>query len=93
MRPIDADTLLKQLAKVAQKADENAAYTGNRNSGLTWDMAIEYIKSAPTIRIGQKKPTWLESAEGIICSNCGYKLETTGLLSHCPRCCAEMKGE
>lgn len=49
MRPIDADTLLKQLAKVAQRTNEDAVYTGNRDSGLTWDMAVEYIKNAPTI--------------------------------------------
>lgn len=93
MRPIDADRLLKQLVEVVQRADKDAAYIENRGSAFTQDMAVKYIKKAPTIKMGQKKCTWVESAEGMICSNCGYKLETTGLLSHCPRCCAEMKGE
>lgn len=91
MRPIDADALLKQLAEVTQRANNDAAYTGDRNSALTWDMAVEYIKNAPTIKIEQKKKgMWLHTGIGTICSNCHYKLETTGLLSHCPNCCAEM---
>lgn len=38
-----------------------------------------------------KKGRWMYSADGTTCSNCGYKLETTGLLSYCPHCNADMK--
>ena len=39
----------------------------------------------------QKKGRWLmNTGIGTICSNCFYKLETTGLLSYCPRCGAKM---
>lgn len=41
----------------------------------------------------QIKGNWLSSAEGTICSNCGYKLKTTALLSHCPFCGVEMEEE
>lgn len=39
----------------------------------------------------EPKGIWMYSADGTICSNCGYKLETTGLLSYCPHCSANMK--
>ena len=39
----------------------------------------------------EQKGIWMYSADGTRCSKCGYKLETTGLLSHCPRCGANMK--
>lgn len=39
----------------------------------------------------EQKGIWMYSADGTICSRCGYKLETTGLLSHCPHCSANMK--
>lgn len=37
----------------------------------------------------QKKGTWIWG-DGIRCSNCNYKLQTTGLPSCCPNCFAEM---
>ena len=58
MRLIDADALLKQLAEVAQKASEDAKYSGNRSSELTWDMAVKYIQNAPTIEPARKKGKW-----------------------------------
>lgn len=42
----------------------------------------------------QKKGVWIMgNAMGTYCSNCYYKLETTGLLSYCPNCGAEMEGQ
>lgn len=102
MRPIDADALLEQLAKVVQRADENAAYTGNRDSGLTWDMAVEYIKNAPTIELKRKEGRWIDiDAETymwmIKCDKCGHlrsMMSTNGIYpKFCENCGAEMKGE
>ena len=54
-----------------------------------YSMAIEALKQPE-----QKKGTWMvNSGIGTICSNCFYKLETTGLLSKCPHCGAKMDGE
>lgn len=41
-----------------------------------------------------KKGTWMmNTGLGTLCSNCYYKLETTGLPSYCPHCGADMRGE
>ena len=53
------------------------------------DMAIAIIKASNPQE--QKKGKWISSYIGTICSNCYYKLETTGLLSRCPNCDAQME--
>ena len=53
--------------------------------------AFERMIEAPKSTFVIKKSMWIYSADGTICSNCGYKLETTGLLSYCPHCNANMK--
>lgn len=83
MRPIDADALLKQLAEVAQRANKNAAYTGNRSSELSWNMAVNYIKNAPTIEPEQTIAKWIpiksrpmdEDERKEWSERVGYKLE------------------
>lgn len=43
-------------------------------------------------QVEQKKGKWLmNSGIETRCSNCFYKLETTGLLSYCPHCGAKME--
>ena len=52
------------------------------------DMAIEALKQPE-----QKKGVWMmNTGLGTMCSNCYYKLETTGLPSKCPCCGANMEG-
>ena len=79
MRPIDADALLEQLAEAVRRADEDAAYTGNRNSEVSFDMAVKYIKNAPTIEllIKGKLETPLHSPIGELrdCLNCSHRYE------------------
>lgn len=53
--------------------------------------AFERMVEVPRSIFVTKKGVWMYSADGTICSNCGYKLETTGLLSYCPHCSANMK--
>lgn len=80
MRLIDADALLKQLAEVTQKTSEDAKYSGNRSSELTWDMAVKYIKNAPTVEQAMGK--WIplktrpmdEDERKEWEERCGYKL-------------------
>lgn len=51
------------------------------------EAAIEMLKQPE-----QKKGKWMmNTGLGTMCSNCYYKLETTGLLSRCPNCGAEME--
>ena len=93
MRPIDADALIKQLAEVAQRANENAAYTGNRSSELTWDMAVKYIKNAPTFE--QKKGNWVyKNRKKCECCRCGFVLDDwvqSIFYNYCPICGIEME--
>lgn len=41
------------------------------------------------VRSKYKQGTWLYG-DGVYCSCCGYKLETTALLAKCPKCGADM---
>ena len=52
---------------------------------------VEYLKRRPSaepVRYG--KWLWLD---GVRCSECNYKLETTGLPSYCPNCGCRMDKE
>lgn len=84
MRPIDADALMKELEREVDLADD-------------WKTAheiVNVVKYFPTIEPEQKKGKWIMgNGMGTVCSNCYYKLETTGLLSNCPNCGAEMEVE
>ena len=78
MRPIDADAL-KEI------------YSGDGTfTSAHFRTAIDEM---PTIWSEQKKGRWISDIIGIVCSNCCYKLETTGLLSNCPNCGAKMDSE
>ena len=51
-------------------------------------MVIQTLSSAEPVRHG--KWMWVD---GVRCSQCNYKLETTGLPNYCPNCGADMRGE
>lgn len=40
----------------------------------------------------RKKGKWLW-IDGVCCSNCNHKLQTTGLPTRCPNCGADMRGD
>lgn len=54
---------------------------------------IEILKELPSADI-QPVPhgRWV-LFDGYYCSNCNYKIQTTGLPSYCPSCGARMDGE
>lgn len=76
MRLIDADKLLKDIEQYH----------------LSDGMFQHWVEVQPTITIEErKKGRWMmNTGLGTMCSNCYYKLETTGLLSKCPNCGARM---
>ncbi len=51
MRLIDADLLLIRLEEYFNKKEQDAKFTGNRGSGVSWNDAIYYIKTAPSARL------------------------------------------
>lgn len=55
--------------------------------GTAFDV-IEDLPSAESVQHG--KWMWVD---GVRCSQCNYKLETTGLPNYCPNCGADMRGE
>ena len=79
-RYIDADALLK-------------AVNSSMESGTLY-LPIEFcdlIENAPTAdAVERKKGVWIQGFD-VRCSNCNYKLQTTGLPSRCPNCYAEME--
>ena len=36
---------------------------------------------------------WVWTEDGVRCSRCNFKLQTTGLSNYCPNCGADMRGE
>ena len=58
-----------------------------------WNIPSAYPTYSTILEGGMpKKGTWMmNSGMGTMCSNCYYKLETTGLLSRCPNCGAKME--
>ena len=77
MRLIDADAL---------KFDIMCVYGSN-------PQYINWLNHAPTVDavpVRHGKWLWLD---GVRCSQCNYKLETTGLPSYCPNCGARMDAE
>ena len=60
-----------------------------------WNIPSAYPPNSIILEGGKpKKGTWImNTGLGTICSNCYYKLETTGLLLYCPNCGAYMGGE
>ena len=85
-RPIDADALKDDILKSAVMIDDRGIQTG-------YEIAIELIKKQPTIDaepVRHGKWLWVD---GVRCSECNYKLQTTGLPSYCPSCGADMRGE
>ena len=85
-RPIDADALKDDILKSAVMIDDRGIQTG-------YEIAIELIKKQPTIDaepVRHGKWLWVD---GVRCSECNYKLQTTGLPSYCPNCGARMDKE
>lgn len=80
-RYIDADRLLKELSLYA---DRPTSWAINVIKGMAMFPAADFVE--------RKKGRWIW-ANDVMCSNCHYKLQTTGLPSYCPNCFAEMEGE
>jgi len=76
-RIIDAEELKHIL--------NNSKYYGTKAGNAFADMITE----CETIK-EHRKGKWLWG-DGVRCSNCCYKLQTTGLPSCCPNCFAEME--
>lgn len=76
----------EEAIKMLVNATYSDEWQGNEDLTTANHMAIEALKQPE-----QKKAKWMmNSGLGTLCSNCYYKLETTGLLSRCPNCGAEM---
>lgn len=86
MRLINADELIKKAYSEAE---------GMSNSCKDFGVMVEWlVDKMPSIELEQKKGVWMtNNGIGTICSNCYYKLETTGLPSKYSHCGAIMEGE
>lgn len=104
MRLIDADALIQDAMERYCKDCERRK--GIKNGKLkivysigdapcracgTGDM-IDELENAPTIEPERKKGRWTLQ-DGYRCSVCNYKLQTTGLPTHCPNCGCDMRQE
>ena len=45
----DLDALINELRNLLDKREKDAAFSGDREAGVTWDDAIHHIIAAPTI--------------------------------------------
>ena len=78
MQEFTLNEMVKQLERIEKKVNDISK-------------TINMINMASIVNKPEPKGMWTASAEGTICSRCGYKLTTTGLMiSHCPHCGANM---
>lgn len=65
-------------------------FTGNKEKAIeTWNRAMGAGKNEVAITKGY----WMVTYDGLHCSICNYKCETTAAPSVCPRCGMDMRGE
>ena len=86
-----SDLISRQAAIDAIRAS-TSKYTGFMEMEMyTDDDAVEAIKSVPSAEpVRHGKWLWVD---GVRCSECNYKLQTTGVPSYCPNCGARMDEE
>lgn len=84
MRPIDADALKEYILRSVPNWSEDR------------EIMLDCLSNSPTIE-ERKEGKWIDHGrwlwlDGVRCSNCNHKLQTTGLPSYCPNCKAYMRG-
>lgn len=67
---------------ISRDAAIDALIERDPNCGID---SAEVIKDLPSAQPERKTGKWLWQ-DGVRCSNCNHKLQTTGLLSCCPNC-------
>lgn len=77
MRRIDADAFIEKFAHVPMIQD-------------AIKKAIDTMPTVDEVPAIHGKWLWFD---GVRCSQCNYKLATTGLPSYCPNCGARMDGD
>ena len=86
MRLIDADALRRDVLELP---DCPNGYSDTFDKS----MILALVDEAPTVdAVPVKHGKWLWF-DGVRCSQCNYKLATTGLPSYCPNCGARMLDE
>lgn len=99
-RYIDADRLLADLPKLCKHISEsnNCRACPLFNAEDDMCMVEDFIHSQPDADVKpitepeQKKGNWIQTALGVLCSQCHYKCQSTGVLQFCPSCGARMGG-
>ena len=86
---------------------EKAIEAWNRAMGITHERAVEYLQNTGWMQVHDRlmmmiggkdidvpaKGYWMVSYNGLHCSKCNYKLDTTAIPDRCPNCNTEMKHE
>ena len=86
------DTISRQAA-IATAISGRVRTLPTTEDGENWIRVNEVrdsLLSLPTAQPKRGKWIWVD---GVRCSECNYKLETTGLPRYCPHCGADMRGE
>ena len=94
MRLIDADALGARMYHDAFETDSDMQKWDD-GCWIRYKMFENAIADAPTIECNEEN--WINHGrwiwlDGVRCSNCNNKLQTTGLTSYCPNCGAIMEG-
>lgn len=57
-----------------------------------YDGCIKFCQSIPAADVQEVRHGRWNWVDGVRCSICNFKLQTTGLASYCPNCGAKMDG-
>lgn len=84
------DDLISRQAAI--NVADGADYTGLSVEDVkkVTDEVVKGLKKLPSAQPEMKRGKWIW-VDGVRCSNCNHKLQTTGLPSFCPNCGAEME--
>ena len=90
---IDRQAAIDAFVKICDRECEyserqRSVMCGACHLGSAFDVMLQLPSIQPKQR---KKGKWM-LMDGYRCSNCNWKLQTTGLLMYCPNCDADMRG-
>ena len=76
----------------SESIDKNGIKRGEIHTAMTYEGIIKIIEALPSAEPERMTGEWIWT-DGVRCSRCYYKLQTTGIPQYCPNCGCYNGGE